>query len=920
MYAKKSMIAHCPNIEMLSAFVQGQIADTAQTHLISQHLEQCEACIATLTTLQADDEFVDSLKRAVGKNIAHSQGDFNDSGYQQALERVLKIPDESFSQARRSTNNVTEKTFQHIPGDVADEPHQHPTAFGPYKLIEKIGEGGMGCVFRAIHIPMDRPVAIKLLPKNRLQEQKARKRFIREMQAIGKLNHPNIVVGHDAGEVNGQHFLAMELLDGVDLATLVAGLGKPLSYSDACELVRVTAIALKYAHKNGIVHRDVKPSNIMLCSDRIDDTCEQGEHNSGTIVKLLDLGLARFEIPDSTELSLTGHDQIMGTIDFMSPEQCVDSSNVDDRSDIYSLGATLFFLLVGLPPVTASGCTTQGQKIQFLVSDDVPSIRDFRNDLPDDLIEIVDRLLKRDPSDRYQDIRQLIDALAPFARAHGLAALLKTAPTPAPNDRGSDEVSVDQPDHPQPVRHSAVDREDHTSVQQQILDQLFAPPEKTNANRILKWTLLTLSAIIVIGISFSVYWLKTDGGYIRIETDSNAEVTVEVLKDGEKIENLTIGKDEKNHWYYSGQYQIRIPADQNDNLEIEGDQFTLTRGDNQLVKITKVVAKTPRNANPTPGVDESDNKKSTDNTANAINPIHPREVVQWVTTNGGRVQTERGQIKLPSEIPDGDFEIHTIRLWFANNEKVAKLVSMVTRLEKCDVIYLNGGPNRSVTDQCMSDVGKLDQVKRLTFESAQITDQGIQKLKRMPNLTSLGLLDLMVTEKCLASVSVKFPNLYRLELNSDSIAGSDLLPLTTMKQLGSLDLITPKLTEQLVKPLVATQIEQLIVRGAHSYEPGVAKTIAQMPKLTIFEIQNTAFGDEQLRPLIDCKSLKFLRIANAAISVDGMREFIDKRPEIIIYIDYAQSPLLELKNLPQVKDVSTPNVGPLRPGPRVKSK
>ena len=910
MVIKKSKIDRCPNVDDLSAFMNGRVVDSIENRRISDHLEMCDTCIAILTSLQSQDEFVDSLKRAVSNNSIDESVAISEIGYQDALARVLDIANEYDPEAHRSTNNIARPTTPDSSRVIVDEPRKYPATFGPYQLIEKIGEGGMGLVYRAVHTPMDRPVAIKLLPKNRLTEPKARKRFFREMQTIGKLNHRNIVIGHDAGEIDEQHYLAMELLDGYDLATLTTIHGQPLSYPDACELARATAIALKYAHKNAIVHRDVKPSNIMLCVDRIDDTSDYDERTAGTVVKLLDLGLARIELPDTTELSMTGHDQIMGTIDYMSPEQCIDSSDVDARSDIYSLGATLFFLLVGKPPLKAIGCASQGQKLQYLVSSELPSLRKFRSDLPDELIEIVDRALKHDPFDRYQDIREMIGALEPLCHANDLANLFKNIRENDQKEQDSKDFSVGQPLSPNRPRRPAPPREKRTETEQQILDQLFAQPSGQSSSRVLKWTLIGFVLVAIAAIAFSIYWLKTDGGYVRIETEPGVEVTIEVLKDGKKIDHVSVGKNDKHHWYYSGEYKIQIPAQQKDQLTIESDQFTLSRGGNVVVKINKVADKPQADATSDAGDDSPAN----------VEPIHPREVIEWVTNNGGSVHIQRGEIEKPSEIPDGEIEISTIGLRHANNAKVHTLVEMVTRLDKCEFIYLNGGPNQMVTDECMTDIKRLKNIKRLTFESAKITDKGVQKLDRMPKLTSLGLLNLMVTEKCLASVSVKFPNLYRLELNSDSIAGSDLLPLTTMKQLRNFDLITPKISKELVRPLVSTEIEQLIIRGARTYEPGVAETIAQMPKLKFFEIQNTRFGDEDLRKLVLCKTLGFIRISVTSITVDGLREFIDKRPEITIYIDYSESPLLELKNLPQVKDVSIPNTGPINRKPPAKSK
>ena len=208
-----------------------------------------------------------------------------------------------------------------------------PEFVGPYRVLEPIAAGGMGMVLRAQHPKLKRTVAIKLLPLQQWAGSTAVARFEREMEVIGNLDHPNIVRASDAGDAGGMHYLVMDFIDGTDLSQLVHRLG-PLPVADACEIARQTAIGLQYVHDAGLVHRDIKPSNIMLTGD--------GR------VKILDLGLAMLNEQFSEDANnLTTVGQLMGTLDYMSPEQAADSRQVDARADIYSLGATLFKLLTG---------------------------------------------------------------------------------------------------------------------------------------------------------------------------------------------------------------------------------------------------------------------------------------------------------------------------------------------------------------------------------------------------------------------------------------------------------------------------------------------------------------------------------------------------------------------------------------------
>jgi serine/threonine protein kinase len=271
---------------------------------------------------------------------------------------------------------------------------------GQYDLLLKLGEGGMGQVYKARHRLMDQVVALKVIHQMALDRPDAVERFHREIRALAKLAHPNIVRAQYADHVEGTHFLVMEYVAGPNLADVVREQG-PLPVPAACAFIQQAACGLQHAFELGMVHRDIKPSNLLVAPD--------GQ------VKILDLGLAliRETAPDTKELTATG--QVFGTYDYMAPEQWDDSHGVDIRADLYSLGCTLYFLLTGKPPFGAPTYSTATQKMKAHTLTPVPSLSASKVDIPKELDGILGRLMAKEPGQRYGSPQELIDALAPFA-------------------------------------------------------------------------------------------------------------------------------------------------------------------------------------------------------------------------------------------------------------------------------------------------------------------------------------------------------------------------------------------------------------------------------------------------------------------------------------------------------------------------
>jgi serine/threonine protein kinase len=295
---------------------------------------------------------------------------------------------------------------------------------GSYLLLERLGEGGAGQVFKARHQMMNRLIALKLIRKELLSDTEAVQRFYREIQVVSKLNHPNVVRAYDAGAVGGTHFLAMEFIEGSDLGRLVKQ-GGPLPVLQACEYIRQAALGLQYAHERGVVHRDIKPHNMII-------SAREG------LVKVADLGLARLPRAVSGEVTailsgaggtgtLTPENAVMmGTADYLAPEQAVDFHKADIRADIYSLGCSLYFLLTGQPPFPGGTLAT---KVARHLQTEPPRIEQVRRDVPAELSSVLRRMLAKRPEQRYPTPGAVAQALTPFVDANSI-----TTPISVPLD------------------------------------------------------------------------------------------------------------------------------------------------------------------------------------------------------------------------------------------------------------------------------------------------------------------------------------------------------------------------------------------------------------------------------------------------------------------------------------------------------
>lgn len=323
-----------PTAATLQAYLHGRLAP-AEAALLDQHLESCESCGAKLGEVGGD-----------------------------TFSELLQQP-----ATQAFTGSLDNLSF-----DMPEELRRHSR----YLVKDMIGRGGMGVVYRAVHRMMNRPVALKIIRPEFLASPQAVDRFRREVRAAAQLAHPNIVAAYDAEEVGGVHFLVMEFVNGKTLDAIVAKRGR-LAVPVACHLARQVALGLDHAHSRGMVHRDIKPMNLILAEK--------------SRVKILDFGLALSRNPDDSAEAATREGVMLGTLIYSAPEQRRSAGSVDHRADLYSLGATFAFLLTGDHPL------------------DYPN---WPASVPAELRAMLTKLMAENPADRYPSAKSVADALAPW--------------------------------------------------------------------------------------------------------------------------------------------------------------------------------------------------------------------------------------------------------------------------------------------------------------------------------------------------------------------------------------------------------------------------------------------------------------------------------------------------------------------------
>jgi len=508
-----------PDIADLEAFTLGTLDDASLAD-IESHVADCPTCQERAAGASGDN-LVELLRRV------HAQSaDRNDTVTEAAAQAPTPAPVPVLTEGLTLPPSADDTdAVDVIPPELAR--HER------YRVRRLLGAGGMGSVYEAEHRVMQRAVAVKVINRVFTTSPAAVERFRREVRAAAMLSHPNIVSTHDAEDAGNSLFLVMEYVEGISLARLVKE-GGPLPVAQACDYVRQAALGLQHAHERGMVHRDIKPDNLMLVASPVP--------SAPGVVKVLDFGLASLTAERGGRLTdanvvmgmpergsgLTDANVVMGTPDYMAPEQAKDARTADIRADVYSLGCTLYYLLTGSVPYPAD---TSLLKILAHREQPLPSLRKVCPAVPPELAAVVARLLAKQPEDRFRTPAEVAAALEPFTR------------TSKPRDK--------------------------------------------KRGRKHRWQLA--AAVLFAGLIAAagvVFYIKTDNGTIEIQTDDeNVKIIAE--RNGKQVTVLDPGS--RQSWVVdTGEWTVRLDGNP-DGLKLQmPNTFKLNRGDRQVVRVKRV--------------------------------------------------------------------------------------------------------------------------------------------------------------------------------------------------------------------------------------------------------------------------------------------------------------------------------------------
>jgi len=757
---------------------------------------------------------------------------------------------------------------------------------GNYVLLDKIGSGGMGDVYLAQHRRMQRKVALKLLPTVMAAHVQTTQRFQREVQAAAKLSHPNIVTAHDADEAQGTHYLVMEFVEGIDLSALVKKQGV-LSVEQALDYILQAARGLEYAHQEGIVHRDIKPSNMLL-------------DKNGTI-KILDMGLARIDnLGDENPVTaLTQSGSVMGTVDYMSPEQAQSTRSADCRSDIYSLGCTLYYLLTGK---TVYRGETFINKILAHRDHPIPSLSSSNVLAPLDVDAIYQKMIAKRPEDRFQSMQELIGAIENCGLLKSFSAVSIEQSNPdfrhdAESERIASNPTTIMPaemfDAPQETSNPGFGNNTLGGTRFEPSSEKKQPTGKRN------WIIAGLALVSLVLMAGIVFNRNTTAGTISLDIDQpdaeGAVVSVDeqqkfTISTGTAQKTITVAADEQQHTLKVAKAGFKTFT----------RQFTVKIGEIETISIRLVPLNTSEQntiVNP---------PKRVNHTSLDSPPLTDREIAEWVIGMGGSVNIDGTRYstleELPSErlniveiilddtsVADEDLErlagLESLKFLFLRNTMISDTgVRYLKEMQEFELQNLSLDYTQ-VTDVALGYIHEMPKLKRLTLIGTGITNSGMKLLKDMQQLVNLNLAYLQIDDAGLAYLE-NLTNLEELRVNNTPVTDSGLKHLQGMRNLYYLQLGSTAVTDSGLEQIEGLQsLGRLDITNCQITDSGL-EHLKKLKNLKLLGLGTTAITDEGLQQLANLPKLETLRIPETKVTPQGIAELQKALPNCNITSDF----------------------------------
>jgi serine/threonine protein kinase/Leucine-rich repeat (LRR) protein len=840
------------------------------------------------------------------------------------VEQMTRLRNAESAEAA-SAELVKQKLLTTFQGEVLVKGEQIPLVVGEYVVTDSIGRGGMGYVLKARHRRMKRQVAIKFLLKSLTGSEDLRRRFEREVEAAAQLDHQNIVTAYDAGVHDGSHYLVMQYVDGDDLSQLVKSSG-PLDVPDAVDVIRQAALGLGYAHDRGIIHRDIKPGNLLLDNDGV--------------VRILDMGLARMlpspgdALEGGAQADLTNTGSVMGTIDYMAPEQALDSKSVDHRTDIYALGCTLYFLLTGNPPFRND---TVMRRLLAHREQPAPRISEFRPEAPRELDQIFAMMMAKSPNDRFPSMKHLVVALNSLDLDNSESEQMATLDMPdnenggfirlpenAENDPVSDQTFV-TPERSSPDQFStgsasgefpaqdatiaesssltsAMEADSRSSIAtletgvtevSETMPDGFVTRASTSTGTPLPWKLIVSTGLAILALT-AILMALPDGTSSSPEPGAPGSGTTAQIDDtssdpssAQDHSTEVIDRDRRAaEWVLSVSGTVRItdiPAGNRSWLTIN-KQDGLPQAPFQLVSVDL--------SNTQATNDGMKHLRGIDTLKNLTIDNTP------ISDDGIATLTDHGRIPLPGlgllQATETQLANQSIR-FLAGSTKLTVLILQQTQVDDIDLI-VNTFPalvlidigHTNVLGSDISKLGKLRNLFRVAVNGRPLLESGSDFLSRLPNLRELTIYeaDEGFDAEGLRGLS-ELEQLHVIDAQENQLTDAFWSEVNSLPKLDRLKLIGAGVTTAVITacpPLKGLTQLELVYTNASCRS--VAEVARRIPGLQMLRLSHSGVTDEDISDLANLPRLEFLSVKDSKLSLPAIQSLQKALPATRIESDF----------------------------------